>query len=40
MKKTSSKTLIIEHFKKHVGEWIHNQKFQEITGANDVRYLW
>ncbi len=36
MKKTSSKTLITEHFKKHINKWIHNQKFREITGANDV----
>ncbi|MEW6040681.1 MAG: HNH endonuclease [Elusimicrobiota bacterium] len=31
-----SKSLIIEYFKKHIGEWIHNQKFRELTGANDV----
>ncbi|HBO84546.1 MAG: hypothetical protein A2073_02435 [Deltaproteobacteria bacterium GWC2_42_11] len=36
MKKQGSKSLIIEHFKKHIGEWVHNQKFREITGANDV----
>lgn len=36
MKKPRSKGLIIEHFKKHIGEWIHNQKFRELTGANDV----
>lgn len=36
MKKPSSKGLIIEHFKKHIGEWIHNQEFRKLTGANDV----
>jgi len=36
VKKKGSKHLIIEHFKKHIGEWIHNQKFRDITGANDV----
>lgn len=36
MKKAGSKNTIIKYFKKHIGEWIHNQKFREITGANDV----
>jgi hypothetical protein len=36
VKKQGSKNIIIEHLKKHIGEWIHNQKFREITGANDV----
>ncbi|MFN3531502.1 MAG: HNH endonuclease [Candidatus Brocadia sp.] len=36
MRKPGSKILIIEYFKEHIGEWIHNQKFREITGANDV----
>lgn len=36
MKKQSSKSLIIEYLNRHSGEWIHNQKFREITGANDV----
>lgn len=36
MKKQSSKSLIIEYFNKHIGDWIHNQKFREITGTNDV----
>lgn len=36
MKKQSSKSLIIEYFNRHSGEWIHNQKFREITGTNDV----
>lgn len=36
MKKQGSKNFIIEHFKKHICEWTHNQKFREITGANDV----
>jgi len=29
MKRQSSKNIIIEYFKEHIGEWIHNQKFRE-----------
>ena len=36
MKKPGSRHIITDYFKKHTGEWIHNQKFREITGANDV----
>jgi len=36
MKRQGSKNLIIEHFKKHIGEWIHNQKFRDLTNTNDV----
>lgn len=36
MKKQGSKRIIIEYLKEHLGEWVHNQTFREITGANDV----
>lgn len=36
MKRPGSKSLIIAYFKSRIGEWIHNQEFRELTGANDV----
>jgi len=36
LKKQGSKKIIIEYFVKHIGKWIHNQKFRKITGVNDV----
>jgi 5-methylcytosine-specific restriction endonuclease McrA len=35
-RKPSGKMLVLEHLKQHVGEWIHNQEFRQISGLNDV----
>jgi 5-methylcytosine-specific restriction endonuclease McrA len=32
----SAKQIILEYYQSHLGEWIHNQTFREITGANDI----
>jgi 5-methylcytosine-specific restriction endonuclease McrA len=36
MKKPSRKQLVIEYFKTHLGEWIHNQELRNLSGLNDV----
>jgi len=36
MRKPSGKQLIIDYFKEHLGEWIHNQKLRQISGLNDT----
>ncbi len=36
MEKTSSKQKILEYLRENLGEWVHNQKLREISGANDT----
>ena len=36
MQKPSGKQLLLEHLKRHLGEWVHNQELRQVSGLNDA----
>ena len=36
MRKPSGKQLVLEHLKRHLGEWVHNQELRQVSGLNDA----
>lgn len=35
-RRSSGKDLILEHLKRKLGEWVHNQELREVSGLNDT----
>ena len=36
LRRPSARQQILDYYKEHLGEWIHNETFRELTGQNDV----